>query len=165
MKEKKGWVGCGGGGVGVGRNERKWRGERKKQSMCIAMRNRAPKHFYMEIIHRRMRIWVNCTHVDPLIWFDFIEIFTTVTEQALATHSGTLAWKIPWTEEPGRLQSMGSLRVGYDWATSLSLFTCTHWRRKRQPTPVFLPGESQGRGSLMGCRLWGRTESDTTEVT
>ena len=40
-----------------------------------------------------------------------------------------------------------------------------HWRRKWQPTPVFLPGESQGRGSLVGCRLWGRTESDTTEVT
>ena len=39
-----------------------------------------------------------------------------------------------------------------------------HWRRKWQPTPVFLPGESQGRGSLMGCRLWGRTESDTTEA-
>ena len=39
------------------------------------------------------------------------------------------------------------------------------WRRKWQPTPVFLPGESQGRGSLVGCRLWGRTESDTTEVT
>ena len=80
-------------------------------------------------------------------------------------HSSTLAWKIPWTEEPGRLQSMGSLRVGHDWATSLSLFTFMHWRRKRQPTPVFLPGESQGRGSLVGCRLWGRTESDTTEAT
>src|SRR5574340_1213256 len=40
-----------------------------------------------------------------------------------------------------------------------------HWRRKWQPTPVFLPGESQGRGSLVGCRLWGRTESDTTEAT
>jgi len=40
-----------------------------------------------------------------------------------------------------------------------------HWRRKWQPTPVFLPGESQGPGSLMGCRLWGRAESDTTEVT
>ena len=39
------------------------------------------------------------------------------------------------------------------------------WRRKRQPTPVFLPGESQGRVSLVGCRLWGCTESDTTEVT
>ena len=76
-----------------------------------------------------------------------------------------LAWKIPWMEEPGRLQSMGSLRVGHDWATSLSLFTFMHWRRKWQPTPVFLLGESQGRGSLVGCRLWGRTESETTEVT
>ena len=80
-------------------------------------------------------------------------------------HFSTLAWKIPWTEEPGRLQSMGSRRVKYDWATSLSLFTFMHWRRKWQPTPVFLPGESQGRGNLVGCRLQGRTESDTTEVT
>ena len=72
----------------------------------------------------------------------------------MAPHSSTLAWKIPWMEEPGRLQSMGSL-VGHDWATSLSLFTFTHWRRKWQPTPVFLPGESQGPGSLVGCRLWG----------
>ena len=65
----------------------------------------------------------------------------------MAPHSSTLAWKIPWMEEPGRLQSMGSLRVGHDWVTSLSLFTFMHWRRKWQPTPVFLPGESQGRGA------------------
>ena len=50
-------------------------------------------------------------------------------------------------------------------AFSLSSFTFMHWRRKWQPTPVFLPGESQGWGSLVGCRLWGRTESDMTEVT
>ena len=87
------------------------------------------------------------------------------TEKAMAPHSSTLAWKIPWTEEPGGLQSMGSQRVGHDWATSLSLVTFLHWRRKWQPTPVFLPGESQGRGSLVGCRLWGRTESDTTDAT
>ena len=85
-------------------------------------------------------------------------------EKAMPTHSSTVAWKIPWMEESGGLQSMGSLRVGHDWATSLSLFTFMHWRRKWQPTPVFLPGESQGRWSLMGCRLWGRTESDTTEA-
>ena len=58
------------------------------------------------------------------------------------TPSSTLAWKIPWMEEPGGLQSMGSLRVRHDWATSLSLFTFMRWRRKWQPTPVFLPGES-----------------------
>ena len=161
----------------------------------------------------------------------------------MGAHSSALAWRIPWMEEPGGLQSMGSLRVGHDWATSLWLFTFMHWRRKWQPTPVFLPGESQGQGawwaavygvtqswtrlkrlgssslictykylmsfcllydifktcthrewdylgfhfhalekkmathssvlawripgtgSLMGCCLWGRTESDTTEVT
>ena len=113
----------------------------------------------------------------------------------MAPHSSTLACKIPWTEEPGGLQSMGLLRVRHDWMTSLSLFTLMHWRRKWQPTPVlllrvghdratslslfafvhwrrkwqptpmFLPGESQGRGSLVGCCLWGCTESDTTEVT
>ena len=66
---------------------------------------------------------------------------------------------------PGGLQSMGWLRVGHYWATSLSLFTFMHWRRKWQPTPVFLSGESQGRGSLVGCSLWGRTEFATTEAT
>ena len=87
------------------------------------------------------------------------------SEKAMAPHSSTLAWKLPWTEEPGRLQSMGLLRVGHDWVTSLSLFTFMHWRRTWQPTPVFLPGESQGWGSLVGCRLWGRAESDMTEAT
>ena len=77
-------------------------------------------------------------------------------EKATATHSSTLAWKLPWMEEPGRLKSMGLWRVGHEWATSLSLFTFMHWRRKWQPTSVFLPGESQGRRSLVGCRLWGR---------
>ena len=68
----------------------------------------------------------------------------------MATHSSTLALKIPWMEEPGRLQSMGLRRVGHDWVASLSLFTFMHWRRQWQPTPVFLPGASQGRGSLVG---------------
>ena len=109
----------------------------------------------------------------PAIIYLFIgDIFSFVNlpfpmclmEKAMARHSSTLAWQIPWMEEPGGLQSMGSLRVGHDCATSLSLFTFMHWRRKWQPTPVFLPGNSQGRGSL-GCHLWGCTESDTTEAT
>ena len=83
----------------------------------------------------------------------------------MAAHSSVLAWRIPGAAEPGVLQSMGSLRVGHDSMTSLSLFTFMHWRRKWQPTPVFLPGESQGQRTLVGCRLWGRTESDTTEAT
>ena len=76
-----------------------------------------------------------------------------------------LPGKISWTEEPGRLQSMRSQRIGHDRLTSLSFFILMHCRRKCQPTPVFLPGESQGQGSLVGCCLWDRTESDTTEVT
>ena len=85
----------------------------------------------------------------------------------MAPHSSTFAWKIPLMKEPGRLQSMGSLES--DTTERLhfhfSLSTSMHWRRKWQPTPVFLPGESQGRGALLGCRLWGHTELDTTEVT
>ena len=91
------------------------------------------------------------------------------TEKAMAPHSSTLAWKIPWMEEPGRLQSMGSLRVGYDWATSLSLFTFIHWRSKWQPTPVFFPGESQGQGEPGGLpSMWshrvGQDWSDLAAV-
>ena len=78
----------------------------------------------------------------------------------MAPHSSTLAWKIPWTEEPGRLQSMGSLRVGHNCVTSLSLFTFMHWRRKWQPTPVFLPGESQGRGAWWAA-VYGVAQSRT----
>ena len=83
-----------------------------------------------------------------------------VAEKAMAPHSSNLAWKIPWTEEPDRLQSMESRRVGHDWATSLSLFTLMSWRRKWQPTPVFLPGESQGWGSLVAA-TYGVAQSRT----
>ena len=79
----------------------------------------------------------------------------------MATHSSILAWRIPGAEEPGGLPSMESHRVGHE----LKQLSMHAWRRKWQPTPMFLPGESQGRQSLVGCRLWGRTESDTTEVT
>ena len=63
-------------------------------------------------------------------------------------------------EESGRLQSMGSLGVRHDWTTSLSLFTFMHWRRKWQPTPVFLPVESQGRGAWL-VAISGVTQSRT----
>ena len=105
--------------------------------------------------------WTDRTSTESccvLIWLQL----TLYSEEVMEPHSSTLAWKIPGVEEPGRLQSMGSRRVGHDWATSLSLFTFMHWRRKWQPTPAFLPGESQGRGSLVGCRLWVRTESTNT---
>ena len=94
-----------------------------------------------------LQAWI-CTH-------NFCISLAHISEKAMATHSSTLAWKIPWMEEPGGLQSMGSLGVGHDWATFLSLFTFMHWRRKWQPTPVFLPGESQGRGEPGGLLSLG----------
>ena len=81
-------------------------------------------------------------------------------EKAMAPHSSILAWKIPWMEEPGGLQSMGSQRVRRDWATSLSLFTFMHWKRKWQPTPVFFPRESQGRGAWWAA-VYGVAQSRT----
>ena len=82
----------------------------------------------------------------------------------MATHSGTLAWKIPWMEEPGRLQSMGSRS-----RARLSDFAFTfhfHALEKEMAThSSVLAWRIPGTGSLVGCNLWGRTESDTTEAT
>ena len=126
------------------------------------------KHHYITL---KKKFWPHPQHVGsqfpsqgsnlcPLHWKYSLNHWTTrevlhhifewalnTREKTMAPHSSTLAWKIPWTEEHGRLQSMGLLRVGHDWATSLSLFTFIHWRRKWQPAPVLLPGEPQGRGS------------------
>ena len=81
-------------------------------------------------------------------------------EKEMATHSSVLAWKIPWTKEPGRLQSMGSLRVRHDWTTSLSLFTFLHRRRKWQPTPVFCL-EHLRDGGAWWAAIYGVAQSQT----
>ena len=91
-------------------------------------------HMYNGILlnHKKEWIWVSWTEVaEPRACYtewskserekQILYISTYISEKAMAPHSSTLAWKIPWTEEPGKLQSMGSRRVGYDWATSLSL--------------------------------------------
>ena len=88
-------------------------------------------------------------------------------EKAMATHSSTLAWKIPWTEEPGRPQSMGSLRVGHDWATSLSVFTF-HFRALEKGTTIHssvlawrIPGMGASGGlPSMGSHSVGHDCSD-----
>ena len=139
------------------------------QTLCDPMDCNLPGSSVHGILHTSILDWLAISFSRESSWRHQTHIFCISCvgrwEKAVAPHSSTLAWKIPWTVEPGRLQSMGSLRVGQDWVTSLSLFTFMHWRRKWQPTPLFLPGESQGRGSLVGCHLWGRTESDTTEET
>ena len=85
-----------------------------------------------------------------------LKLTQTSLEKAMATHSSTLAWKIQWTEEPGRLQSVGSLRVEHDWATSLSLFIFMHWRRKWQPTLAWRIPRTGEPGELlsMGWHYW-----------
>ena len=82
----------------------------------------------------------------------------------MATHSSTLAWEIPWTEEPGRLQSMGSLRVGTTEQLHFHFsLSCTG---EGNGNPLqYSCLENPRDGSLVHCRLWGRTESDMTEVT
>ena len=101
---------------------------------------------------------------DTTEWLHFLFSFSCIGEgngnplqcSCLESPSDGGVWWLPF---------MGLHRVGHNWATSLSLFIFMHWRRKWQPTPVFLPGEFQGRRSLVGCHLWGHTESDTTEAT
>ena len=113
-------------------------------------------------------------------------------EESMATHSSILAWRIPQTEEPGGQQSMGLLRIRYNWANEHTHtlhfyirgdlgreFKCQYkrckrcgfnpwvgkipWRRKCQPTQVFLPGKFHGQRSLAGYSRWRLKESDTTE--
>ena len=121
---------------------------------------------YASSLYLFQNLWTKIKQNQLILWSNSLFTIYTYTHmyRAMAPHSSTLAWKIPWTEETGRLQSMGSLGVGHDWVTLLSLFTFVQWRRNWQPTPVFLPGESQGRGSLVGCCLWGHTESGEIEA-
>ena len=72
----------------------------------------------------------------------------------------TLAWKTPWAEEPGRLQSMGSLRVGHDWATSLSIFTFMQWRRNGNPLQYSCL-ENPRDGGAWWAALYGVAQSRT----
>ena len=83
----------------------------------------------------------------------------------MAHHSSTLAWKIPWTEEPGRLQSMGRSESDTTEQLHFHFSLSCIGEGNGKPTPVFLPGESQGWGSLVGCHLRSHTELDTTEAT
>ena len=85
-----------------------------------------------------------------------------LSEKVMAPHSSTFAWKIPWMEEPGRLQSMGSLRVRHDFTFTFHF----HALEKEMAThSSVLAWRIPGMGEPVGCRLWGCTESDMTEAT
>ena len=117
------------------------------------------------IVEKVWTIWWSRSKQVPGVWDEVTRLTWELVAESLwrrqwQPHSSTLAWRIPWMEEHGRLQSMGSLRVGHDWVTSLSFFIFMHWRRKWQPTLVFLPGDSQGQRSLLGT-VYGVTQSRT----
>ena len=112
-----------------------------------------------------------CSSSNPLSRWSYPTITTSVTHFScphpfpkVFSNEFHIRWSKYWS-----FNVSVSPSNEYSELNSLSDFTLTfpfmHWRRKWQPTPVFLPGESQGWGSLVGWRLWGRTESDTTEVT
>ena len=107
-----------------------------------------------------------------LLWQSIYNIYLTmltilkctIQEKAMAPHSSTFAWKIPWLEEPGRLQSMGSEES--DTTERLHSHFSFHALEKEVAThSSVLAWRIPGTGNLVGCRLWGRTESDTTEAT
>ena len=107
--------------------------------------------------------WKAAVHGVAKSWTwlsDFTFTFHFHALEEMATHSSVLAWRIPWTEEPGRLQSMGSLRVGHDWATSLSLFTCMHWRRNGNPLQCFCLENPRDKGAWWAA-VYGVTQSRT----
>ena len=114
-------------------------------------------------VEGRERVWQHHLFRDLSFLYSTL---TPCSEKAMAPHSNTLAWKIPWTEEPGRLRSMGSLRVGYDWLSNFTFTFHFHALEKEMAThSSVLAWRIPGMGSLVGCRLWGHTESDMTEVT
>ena len=126
-------------------------------------------------------VWEVSFHTDLSFYLEGVsKLLQETTDQTESQLCTKLRWK--WGEGNGTPLRYSRLENPMDggawWAavhavaksrTRLSDFTFTfpfmHQRRKWQPTPMFLPGESQGRGSLLGCRLWGRTEPDMTDKT
>ena len=126
--------------------------------------------FRWSVLHWWLGDAGSCIQVVSFVWILTIWYsLGLVLEKAMAPHSSTLAWKIPWMEEPGRLQFMGSLRVGHDWATSLSLFTSMHLEKEMATHSSVLawriPGKREPGGLLsMGSHRVGHDWSNLAAV-
>ena len=117
------------------------------------------------MIHAFDSFWVLATTTTEHNKHNTDSTLNLIRETQMAPHSRTLAWKIPWMEEPGRLRSMGSQRVGHDWATSLSLFTFTHWRKEMATHSSVLAWRIPGTGEpgglpSLGSHRFGHDWSD-----
>ena len=95
-------------------------------------------------------------YTDGFMWLYICPNTYNTLEKEMATHSSFLTWRIPWTEEPGRLQSIVPQRVGHDWVTNTGEGNGT-------PLQYSSLEKSHGRRSLVGCSPWGHCQSDTTE--
>ena len=104
-----------------------------------------------------------CYTVGPCL--SILYVIGCILEKAMAPHSSTLAWKIPWMEEPGGLQSMGSLRVGLIERLHFHFSLSCIGEGNGNPLQCSCLENSRDGGSLVGCHLWGCTESDMTEAT
>ena len=107
--------------------------------------------------------WIFCSRFFFLfasLFWKFLLTYSQAPEKVLAAHSSTLAWKIPWSEEPGGLQSMGSLRVGHDWVTSLSLFPFMHWKGNGNPLQCSCL-ENPRDGGAWWAAVYGVAQSQT----
>ena len=105
------------------------------------------------LLYKPLRLWYFCYSSPSQI----MHPVRYILEKEMATHSSVLAWRIPGTEEPGGLPSMGSHRLGHDWSDLAAAAEAGFiWRRQWHPNPALLPGKSHGRRSLVGCSPWGR---------
>ena len=132
-------------------------------------------HYGILLGHEKEYIWISSNEVDETVAY-YIEWSNPErktpiqhTNAYMAPHSSTLAWKIPWMEEPGRLQSMGSRRVGHDWATSLSLFTFHALKKEMAIHSNVLAWRIPGTGEpgvlpSMGSHQGGHDWSDLAAV-
>ena len=109
-------------------------------------------YVYWPFIYSDFEVFIDviCFSIAFFFFFFFFTLICRrLEEKEMAAHSSILAWRILWAKELGGLLSMGLHRVGHNWRD----LACMHWRREWQPTPVFLPGESQGQRSLVGCHF------------
>ena len=140
-----------------------WQKEEELKSLLMIVKKESEKDHGPWSHHFVANIWGNSGNSGKLYFGGGVLI--ALPEKAMAPHSSTLAWKIPWMEEPGRLQSMGATKS----RTRLSDFTFTfhfHALEKEMAThSSVLAWRSPEKAEPGGLLLWGRTESETTEVT
>ena len=121
----------------------------------VQMANKYVKRCSVLLIMRKMQIQVTTRYHLTAVRMAIIKKTRDNTREGNGTPLQYSCLESPMDGGAWKAAVHGVAKNRHDWVTSLSLFTFVHWRRQWQPTPVFLPGESQRQTSLVGCRLWG----------